>query len=131
MSDKSPMHGGGESYSGVVPAKQPNQSGRPQAEVVEGRPLAKENAEQSNLYRTPSRGSGSNGLDRVRETAKKDGKLRFTALLHHVNIDRLRDRYNSLRKGAAPGVDGMTWGEYGGNLEERLSDLHGQIHRGA
>ena len=52
MSDKSTMHGGGESYSGVVPAKQPNKSGRPQAEDVEGRPLAKENAEQSNQRRT-------------------------------------------------------------------------------
>ena len=46
MSDKSHMHGGGESYSGVVPAKQPNKSGQPPAEVVEGRPLTKENTEQ-------------------------------------------------------------------------------------
>jgi RNA-directed DNA polymerase len=28
-------------------------------------------------------------------------------------------------------VDGMTWEEYGGDLEARLSDLHGRIHRGA
>ena len=91
MSDKSTMHGGGESYSGVVPAKQPNKSGKPQAEVVEERPLVKENAEQSNQRRTQSRGSGSNGLERVREAAKQDGKLRFTALLHHVTIDLLRE----------------------------------------
>ena len=58
MSNKPLMHGGGESYSGVVPAKQPNKGGRPLAEVVEERPLAKENAEQPNLYRTPSRESG-------------------------------------------------------------------------
>ena len=82
MSGKSLMYGGGESYSGVVPTKQPNKSGGPQAEVVEGRPLVKENTEQSNQCRTQSRESGSSGLERVREVAKKDGKVRFTALLH-------------------------------------------------
>src|SRR6202140_1402383 len=131
MSDKSTMHGGGESYSGVVPAKQPNKGGRPQAEVVEGRPLAKENTKQSNQCRTQSRESGPNGLGRVREVAKKDGKVRFTALLHHVTVDLLRDSYHRLKKKAAPGVDGVTWREYGESLEARLSDLHGRIHRGA
>ena len=131
MSYKSSKHGGGESYSGVVPAKQPNKGGKPSAEVVEERPLAKENTDQVNPYRTPSRESGPSGLARVREAASKDGKLRFTALLHHVSIDLLRDSYYSLKKQAAPGVDGMTWIEYGGGLEARLSDLHGRIHRGA
>ena len=113
MSSKTHMHGGGESYSGVVPAKQPNKGGRPSAEVVEGRPLTKENTGQSNPNRTPSRESGPNGLDRVREAAKKDGKLQFTALLHHVSVELLRDSYYSLKKKAAPGVDGVTWQEYG------------------
>jgi RNA-directed DNA polymerase len=131
MSHKSHMYGGGESYSGVVPAKQPNKSGRPPAEVVEERPLTKENAEQSNPYWTPSQRRGPSGLDRVREAAKKDGKLQFTALLHHVNIDLLRDSYYSLKKQAAPGVDGVRWEEYGQGLEARLCDLHGRIHRGA
>jgi len=122
----------GESYSGVVPTKQPNKDGRPSAEVVEGRPLTEENTEQSNQHRTPSRESGPSGLERVRQAAKKkDGKIRFTALLHHVSIDQLRDSYHSLKKKAAPGVDGVTWQEYGEALEARLSDLHGRIHRGA
>jgi group II intron reverse transcriptase/maturase len=132
MSDKTHMHGGGESYSGVVPTKQPNKDGRPSAEVVEGRPLTEENTEQSNQHRTPSRESGPSGLDRVRQAAKKkDGKIRFTALLHHVSVDLLRDSYHSLKKKAAPGVDGVTWQEYGEDLEARLSGLHGRIHRGA
>ncbi len=42
MSGKSLMHGGEESYSGVVPTKQPNKSERSPAEAVEGRPLTKE-----------------------------------------------------------------------------------------
>jgi retron-type reverse transcriptase len=125
------MHGGGESYSGIVPAKQPNQSEVSPAEVVEGRPLTKENTPRPNPYRTPSRDNGPSGLARVREAAKQDKKLKFTALLHHVSIDLLRDSYHSLKKEAAPGVDGMTWQEYGEDLEARLSDLHRQIHRGA
>src|SRR5262249_8200477 len=131
MSHKAHMHGGGESYGGIVPAKQPNKSGRLPAEAVEGRPLTKENMDQQNLGRTQSRESGPNELDRVREAARRDGKLRFTALLHHVTVDLLRDSYHSLKKQAAPGVDGVTWEEYGQTLEARLSDLHGRIHRGA
>src|ERR1700675_3003496 len=131
MSHKSSMHGGGESYSGVVPTKQPNKSGQPPAEVVEGRPLTKENTPEPNSHRTPRRESGRSGLERVREAAKKDRKLKFTALLHQVSIDLLRESYNSLKKKAAPGVDGVTWEEYGRDLEARLRGLHGRIHRRA
>ena len=92
MNDKSLMHGGGESYSGVVPTRQPNKGGRSPEEVAEGRPLSKENTRQSKPCRTQSRESGSNGLERVREAAKKDGKMQFTALLHHGTVDLLRDR---------------------------------------
>ena len=67
----------------------------------------------------------------MRQAAKEDKGLRFTALLHHVNIDLLRSSYQSLKKQAAAGVDGVTWEEYGEGLEDRLNDLHGRIHRGA
>jgi group II intron reverse transcriptase/maturase len=87
--------------------------------------------DQQNLRRTQSRESRPKELDHVREAAKRDEKLRFTALLHHVTVDLLRESYYSLKKQAAPGVDGVTWEEYGQTLEARLSDLHGQIHRGA
>ena len=91
MSYKAHMYGGGESYSGIVPAKQPNKSGRPPAEAVEGRTLTEENRDQPNLGRIQSRESRPNGLERVREAARRDGKLRFTALLHQVTVDLLRD----------------------------------------
>ena len=93
--------------------------------------MTKENAEEPNPRRTPSRESGPRGLDRVRQAAKGDPKMRFTALLHHVGIELLRDSYTNLKRGAAAGVDGVTWQEYGDGLEERLVDLHGRIHRGA
>src|SRR5258705_5205924 len=64
MSHKSSMHDRGESYSGIVLTKQPNKSGQPPAEAVEGRRLTKENTPEPNSYRTPSRESGRSGLDR-------------------------------------------------------------------
>ena len=131
MSGKSFMNGDGESYCGIVPTKQPNKGDGSPAEVVEGRPKTKENTQRPNLCRTPSRESKPSGLERVREAARKDKKLKFTALLHHVSINLLRVSYNSLKKQAAPGVDEMTWEEYGQDLEARLTDLHGRIHRGA
>jgi RNA-directed DNA polymerase len=131
MSGKSFMNNDGESHCGILPTKQPNKSEKSPAEAVEGRPKTKENTQQPNLRRTPSRESGQSGMERVRAAARKDRKLRFNALLHHVSIDLLRDSYFSLKKQAAPGVDGMTWEEYGRDLEVRLADLHGRIHRGA
>lgn len=130
MSGESHTHGGEESYCGVVPAKQPNKSEKSPAEVAEGRTQTKENTQESNPCRTPSRESGPRGLARVREAARKDSKQKFTSLLHHVSIDLLRESYHSLKKQAAPGVDGMRWEEYGEELENRLADLHGRIHRG-
>ncbi len=117
--------------SDPTPTKQPNKSQRSPAEVAEGRPLTKENTPGPNPHRTPSRESGPSGLVRVRQAAKQDSKLKFTALRHHVSINLLRESYHSLKKKAAPGVDGMTWKEYAEDLEGRLADLHGRIHRGA
>jgi RNA-directed DNA polymerase len=93
--------------------------------------MTKENAEGPNPNRTPSREIGPSGLDRVRQAAKGDPKMRFTALLHHVNIELLRNSYHHLKRGAAAGVDEVTWQEYGNDLEERIADLHGRVHRGA
>jgi len=131
MSYKSHVNGEGESHSGIVPTKRSNAGRGGPKEIVEGRPLTKENAEEPNPYRTPSRESGPSGLDRVRQAAKGEPKMRFTALLHHVDIELLRSSYYNLKRGAAAGVDGVTWQEYGDGLEERLADLHGRIHRGA
>ena len=71
------------------------------------------------------------GLDRVREVARRDKDARFTALLHHVDLDRLRAAYWAISPQAAPGVDGVTWGAYGQDLEANLQDLHERVHSGA
>jgi RNA-directed DNA polymerase len=73
----------------------------------------------------------SRGLHGVREAARKDRSLRFTALLHHVNEDCLREAFFNLKKDAAVGVDGVSWYDYERNVEINMADLHGRIHRGA
>ena len=108
-----------------------NEAGRLAEEFVEPRAGAKENAEQDGTLRTPSRQGVSHGLDRVRQTARLKKEERFTALLHHIDADQLREAYFALKREAAPGVDGVTWEDYGHDLEARLEDLHGRIHRGA
>jgi RNA-directed DNA polymerase len=73
----------------------------------------------------------SQGLHGVRERARKEKQEQFTALLHHVTVDLLRESYYGLKRNAAPGVDGVRWEEYQTGLEDRLHDLHGRVHRGA
>jgi len=99
---------------------------------MEGSGLAKGNLVQQNASRTPSREDALSALDRVRQAAEKDKQLRFTALLHHIyNLDTLRTAYHSLKKEAAPGVDGETWRHYGETLEDNLQDLTHRLKRGA
>jgi group II intron reverse transcriptase/maturase len=99
---------------------------------MEGRGLAKGNLPQQNAFRTPSREDALSALERVRQAAKKDKKLRFTALLHHIyEPERLREAYFCLKKEAAPGVDGETWRHYGETLEDNLQDLSHRLKRGA
>jgi hypothetical protein len=126
------MNGHGKSDGLVVPGKPPNNAGTDRAaEVVEGRGPAKGNSAQGNALRTQSRAGAPSTLDRVREVARRDKKVRFTALLHHVDVERLRKAYFSLKRHAAAGVDGVTWQQYGGNLEGNLQDLHDRVQRGA
>ena len=130
------MHVPGESDRGVVPTNDPNND-EPvaSAEDREGRPLTKENTESLPSSRTPSRRGESRGLLGVREAAERDKEMRFTALLHHVTVERLRASFFALKREAVPGVDGVTWREYRGaseaELDARLVALHDRVHRGA
>jgi len=126
------MNGPGKSDRPVVPEKSLNKAGQPDAEGMEGSGLAKGNLPQQNATRTPSRTDAPSALERVRQAAGKDKKLRFTALLHHIyNLETLRIAYFSLKKEAAPGVDGETWRHYGEQMEANLQDLSERLKRGA
>ena len=100
------------------------------AEPVEGSRPTKGNTPQSAASRTQSRTDASIGLQRVREVARRDRRAQFTNLLCHVTVDLLRDSFFALKRQAAPGVDGVTWRQYEGNLEARLTDLHTRVHCG-
>jgi RNA-directed DNA polymerase len=126
------MHDHRESDDLVVPAKPPNKPAEMVgAEVVEGRRSVEGNAAMDTR---PGLGAGqgvSTNLAGVRAKARCDGQLRFTALLHHVTVERLEAAYRALRPNAAAGADGVTWREYGENLRANLADLHARVMRGA
>jgi RNA-directed DNA polymerase len=124
-------HGGEKSDPEVVAGKSANKDGRPSAESMERRAGAEGNAVESGASRTLGRAGASSGLDRVRQRAREKRGEKFTALLHHVDVDLLGYAYEALRREAAAGVDGVTWREYGEDLEPRLADLKDRIHCGA
>jgi len=127
------MNADRKSDESVVPAKLANNGGtEPSAELVEESDSTKRNDGPSALSRTQSRTKHkSRGLHGVREAARKDSTLKFTALLHHVNEDCLTEAFFNLKKTVAVGVDGVTWHEYERDMEANIADLHGRIHRGA
>src|SRR6516162_6790404 len=125
------MHDHEKSDPVIVAENRANAGGQPAAEGGEPRTGAKGNTPQTDTRRTPRRASVSHGLERVRRAAKLNKEERFTALLHHVDVDLLRQAYFWLKPEAAPGVDGVTWQEYGQGLEDKLKDLHERVHRGS
>jgi RNA-directed DNA polymerase len=125
------MHDRGKSDGPVVPAKPPNNAQGGAAEAVEGRGPAEGNAASETRSGRRAGLSAPSELDRVRRVAQTDRDARFTALLHHVSVDRLRAAYWAIRPQAAPGVDGVTWLDYGQDLERNLRDLHARVQRGA
>jgi group II intron reverse transcriptase/maturase len=74
----------------------------------------------------------SDGIERVRQAARRDTKQRFTALRHHVyDVERLRSAYLALKRDAAAGIDGETWQHDGQDGEGNLRDLSARVKRGA
>jgi group II intron reverse transcriptase/maturase len=124
------MHGHGKSDRPTVPPKPPNNAGQPATEAGEGRGLTKENAVRQNTLRTQSRGGVPSALDRVRQAALRSRTERFSALFHHLTTDRLRAAFFKIKKDASPGVDGVRWEQYEGDLEGNLRDLHARLHKG-
>lgn len=115
----------------IVAKKLANNAADAAAESVERRVGTEGNAHQQRTDRTQGRARVSQALARVRQAAKTRRKERFTALLHHVNLDLLRLSFYALARQAAPGVDGVTWQDYEADLESNLQDLHARVHRGA
>src|SRR5271163_3883951 len=120
-----------ESDCAIVPMKLTNNEGKTSAEPAEGRAQTKENDAQPHTHPTQGGVRVSQGLGGVRQKARSSKQERFTALLHHLTIDLLRESYYALQRSAAPGVDGVSWQQYEQDLDSRLADLHSRVHRGA
>ena len=84
------MHADENSDGVIVPEKRPNNEGLPSAEAVEGRTSPKGNGGESAAVRTLSRDTASIGLAAVRQAARRSKSVRFTALLHHITADLLK-----------------------------------------
>ncbi len=122
------MNGDGQSDRFVVPANPLNKAAA--AEAGEERERTKGNTDGETR---PGRSAGlsvSSELDRVRQVAVRDKEARFTALLHHVTLERLLLAYQDISPKAAPGVDGVTWEAYGQDLVANLRDLHERVQQG-
>jgi RNA-directed DNA polymerase len=124
-----------KSDSVIVARKSSNKTGNRKvmldAETMERRAEAKENAKQQSMRRAQNRESVKQALDRVRQAARLRKKERLTTLFHHITIDLLRLSFLALKRDAAAGVDGVKWQDYESDLERNLADLHARIHRGA
>jgi RNA-directed DNA polymerase len=111
--------------------KPTNIAERSAAETVERRAGAEGNAGQQSTRRAQDRESVSQALERVRQTARRNKKERFTTLFHHIGAEMLRTAFFALKRDAAPGVDGLTWQTYEADLDRRIEDLRERVHGGA
>jgi RNA-directed DNA polymerase len=62
-------------------------------------------------------------LTLISERARKEPKFQFTSLAHLLNEGFLKECYYELGRDRASGMDGVSWKEYGENLDENISDL--------
>jgi RNA-directed DNA polymerase len=130
------MHGREKSDPAIVAMKPTNKAERSAAELVEPRAGAEGNVSQHGTDQAQNWATASQGLEHIRQAAKRRKKAgkkeeKFTALLHHVSTEQLEKAFYELKADAAPGIDGLIWKDYEADLEHRLKDLHGRVHRGA
>ena len=125
------MNGLEKSDPAIVAVKPANKGAQEApAEWAEPRAGTEGNTDQARTRRTQSRCSVSPGLERVRQVARAGKKVKFTALLHHVDEELLEWAYFALKRQAAAGVDGLTWQAYGEELHSNVQALHRRLHRG-
>jgi len=100
-------------------------------ESMEGRSAAKGKPALRNASPAQDGQGALTYLERVGQRAREKKEERFNNLLSHIKVPLLKEAYQRLCKDAAPGVDGVTWSEYGENLDARLLDLQDRVHRGS
>src|SRR5262245_62947202 len=92
------MNGAEESDWRIVPEKAANEA---QAEELpEGRGQTKENTSEPDTGSTQSEETAIPGLERVRQKAKADKQVRFSALLHPSDGRTTDDQLHESQKGS-------------------------------
>ena len=119
-----------KSDAAIVAVKQANKGPKRSAESVEPRAAAEGNSEGRSMSRAQKRGIMSQGADRIRQAVKRNPKECLVSLFHHITVPVLSEAFYSLKSDVAAGVDGVTWEMYAEGLGDRLTDLHGRLHRG-
>lgn len=126
------MNSAEESDCSTVPMNlSNNEAKRSSTEMGEERLRTKENIARPSTPPAQNGKGVSQGLSGVRRVAREKKQERFTSLLHHLNVELLRQSFYALKRKAAPGVDGVRWEDYEEGLADRINDLHSRIHRGA
>jgi group II intron reverse transcriptase/maturase len=97
---------------------------------MEGRDRLGGNPGDEAKVRTQSREALLPNLGRVNQAARRDRRMQFTALLHHVDLESLSRAFVRLRRSASAGVDGETVAHYEQNLDENLNELCERVHTG-
>jgi RNA-directed DNA polymerase len=131
-SGRNPQQSSEESDALVVPTCE--KSAKPRVtpgESMEGRGAAHGNAAPRNALPAQDGEGVLTFLERLGSKARKGKGERFNNLLSHMKAPLLKEAYLRLRKNAACGIDGVTWSEYGENLDARLLDLQDRVHRGS
>ena len=59
----------------------------------------------------------------ISERAQMEPRYQFTCLAHLLNVGFLKECYKSLGRDRASGIDGVSWKEYGKQLDENLNNL--------
>jgi len=119
-----------ESDEGMVPKNSAKTRVTP-VESRDERPEAEGKAAPRNAPRAQDRQGAPTQVMRLGQRAREKKGERFDNLLSAMKVPLLKEAYQRLRKAAAPGVDGVTWEEYGEHLDARLLDLQDRIHRGS
>lgn len=116
----------------AVVAEKPSKTWVTPVESVERRAEAEGKSASRNALPAQDGEGALTFLERIGRKAKERTEEQFTNLLSHVKVPLLREAYMRLSRHASPGVDRVTWTEYGGEkLDERLADLQDRVHRGS
>jgi group II intron reverse transcriptase/maturase len=69
------------------------------------------------------------GLERIAAKARKEARLRFTSLAHHITRDRVWQNLCQIPSKSAPGVDGQTVVEAKESFKEWIEPMLQSMHR--